>query len=227
MTAPLRNRLAHLAERIGEAARRGKAHKLARIAAHIEAGLLLAEAKEECRHGEWGAVLRRAGIHERTARNWMRLAASGLKPETVSDLGGMKAALASLRPGKSDTGRFEGADASIDVPGLGRVNAAKLAEGMAGFMAVQTARIDAEGVGRVAVRREAFATAVGRLRHVRARLRAAGLPAGREALLPQRLAAAGARLALVREERDALAAGTDARRTEADMIRQLAGEADA
>ena len=223
MTAPLRNRLADLAERIGEAARRGKAHKLARLAALIEAGLLLAEAKAEARHGEWGAVLARAGVHERTAQNWMRLAASGLKPETVSDLGGMKAALASLRPGKSDADR-------MDIPGLGRADPVKAAEFMHRFatehLAKQTARIDAEGAGRVAVRREAFAAAVGRLRHVRARLRAAGLPAGREALLPQRLAAAGARLALVREEAAALAAGTDARRTEADMIRQLAdGEA--
>ena len=94
--AALTNRLADLAERIGEAARRGEAHKRARIAAHIEAGLLLAEAKAECRHGEWGAVLDRAGIHERTARDWMQLAASGVKTATVADLGGMRATLACL-----------------------------------------------------------------------------------------------------------------------------------
>ena len=227
MTGPalpaLSNRLAHLAEAAGEAARRGEAHKQARIAAHIEAGLLLAEARAEARFGEWGAVLARAGIHERTARDWMALAASGLKPATVADLGGMRAALASLRPGKSDADR-------IDIPGLGRVDPVKAAEAMFRFatehMAARTARVDAESAGRVAVRREQFTAAVARLRHMRSRLRAAGLPAGREALLSQRLAAAGARLALLREETAALAAGTDARRTEADMIRQLAdGEA--
>ena len=206
MGAVLSNRLADLAERIGEAARRGKAHKLARLSAHIEAGELLREARAECRHGEWGAVLARAGLHERTARNWMRLAATGLKPETVSDLGGMKATLAALaREGKSATV-------------AARLNPAKLAAALDQFATERIAAVAAEGRGRVAVRRELFMDAVARLRAERARRRAAGLPCGKGALLDLRIAAGDARLALIREQCAVCAADTKAVREAAELL---------
>ena len=40
----------------------------------VEAGRMLAAAKGDCQHGAWLPFLVRAGIPERTARNWMTLA---------------------------------------------------------------------------------------------------------------------------------------------------------
>ena len=65
--------------------------------AAIGAGKMLAEAKGLCGHGEWLPWLKAAGIHERTARRYMALAASNLKSDTVSDLGGITPALRFLR----------------------------------------------------------------------------------------------------------------------------------
>jgi hypothetical protein len=62
----------------------------------IEAGRLLCEAKATCCHGKWLPFLERSGVPERKAQRYMKLARSGLKSDTVSDLGGIKAALAWL-----------------------------------------------------------------------------------------------------------------------------------
>jgi hypothetical protein len=59
----------------------------------IDAGHKLIAAKAALAHGPWLPFLCRVGIHERKARRFMRLAASGLKSDSVSDLGRMKAAL--------------------------------------------------------------------------------------------------------------------------------------
>src|SRR5690606_12499757 len=59
----------------------------------LEAGRELVAAKAECRHGEWLAVLERAGVPERKAQRLMTLARSGLKSAAVSDLGGIRGAL--------------------------------------------------------------------------------------------------------------------------------------
>lgn len=59
----------------------------------IEAGRLLVQAKGECGHGQWLPFLARAGVPERKAQRLMQLARSGLKSDTVSDLGGIKATL--------------------------------------------------------------------------------------------------------------------------------------
>ncbi|TIR50674.1 MAG: DUF3102 domain-containing protein, partial [Mesorhizobium sp.] len=59
----------------------------------IQAGHSLIEAKNLVAHGEWLPFLREAGISERQAQRYMVLARSGLKPDTVSLLGGIKAAL--------------------------------------------------------------------------------------------------------------------------------------
>ena len=90
------NHLPILAERIRQATERAKSASIESAAQYLAAGRLLIEAKTECQHGEWGPFLEKAGIHERQARRLMQLARSGLKADTVSDLGGVKAALAYL-----------------------------------------------------------------------------------------------------------------------------------
>jgi len=59
----------------------------------LAAGAALCEAKDICKHGEWLPFLDAAGVQERKAQRYMKLARSGLKSDTVSDLGGIKAAL--------------------------------------------------------------------------------------------------------------------------------------
>lgn len=64
----------------------------------IEAGKLLIEAKQELPHGQWEAWLRdHATISPRTARRYMRIAASGLEIGHVADLGLTAAASAITR----------------------------------------------------------------------------------------------------------------------------------
>lgn len=59
----------------------------------IEAGQLLVQAKLECKHGEWLPFLARARVPERKAQRLMQLARAGLTSDTVTELGGVKAAL--------------------------------------------------------------------------------------------------------------------------------------
>ena len=59
----------------------------------VRAAYVLREAREVAEHGEWSQFLEHAGIPERTARNMLRIARAGLKTETVSVLGGIRAAL--------------------------------------------------------------------------------------------------------------------------------------
>ncbi|MFJ1308575.1 hypothetical protein [Agrobacterium sp. P15N1-A] len=89
----LSNNLADLAERVKEADEASISAEKTFIEKSIDAGTLLLQAKEECPHGDWAPFLVRTGVHERKARRLMQLARSGLKPDTVSDLGGIKAAL--------------------------------------------------------------------------------------------------------------------------------------
>ncbi|MGB6118524.1 MAG: DUF3102 domain-containing protein [Mesorhizobium sp.] len=58
-----------------------------------EAGRKLVSAKAECKHGQWLPFLDRAGVQERKAQRLMKLASSGLKSDTVTDLGGITRAL--------------------------------------------------------------------------------------------------------------------------------------
>ncbi|GAA2885519.1 hypothetical protein GGQ99_005062 [Aminobacter niigataensis] len=89
----LTNSLADLAERIKEshaaflAAQRMTADKA------LETGRLLCRAKDECKHGEWLPLLDRAGVGERWAQHLMKIARAGIKSETVTALGGIKATL--------------------------------------------------------------------------------------------------------------------------------------
>jgi len=99
----LSNRMADLAERAGEAFRRGNARSVEAAGDYLSSGRILVEAKAECGHGAWLPFLERAGIPERTARRMMRLHRAGLTPEALAEKG-IKAALSSMaRPSKSDT----------------------------------------------------------------------------------------------------------------------------
>lgn len=89
----LSNSLADLAERVREAQAEIRSAEETAAARALEAGRLLCHAKGECQHGEWLPFLGRAGMAERQAQRLMQLARSGLKSDTVSDLGGIKAAL--------------------------------------------------------------------------------------------------------------------------------------
>ncbi len=55
----------------------------------LDAGHALIEAKALVKHGGWLPFLAQAGVHERAAQRLMTLAASGLKSDIVSDLGGV------------------------------------------------------------------------------------------------------------------------------------------
>tara|TARA_A100001391_G_scaffold12331_3_gene7263 strand:+ start:7497 stop:8003 length:507 start_codon:yes stop_codon:yes gene_type:complete len=89
----LTNALADAAESIRALVTASDAAAIESIEKAIEAGHALASAKAEAPHGTWLPFLERAGVQERKAQRLMKLAASGLKSDTVSDLGGMKAAL--------------------------------------------------------------------------------------------------------------------------------------
>ena len=68
-----------------------------RIGAALDTGAALVDLRERLAHGDFLPAVERLGIGETTARNWMRLARAGLKPATVADLGGIRAALEHLR----------------------------------------------------------------------------------------------------------------------------------
>lgn len=59
----------------------------------LAAGHKLIEAKADCGHGHWLPFLARAGVPERKAQRLMALARTGLKSDSVTDLGGIGAAL--------------------------------------------------------------------------------------------------------------------------------------
>ena len=99
MTAlTLSNYLAVLATQAGEkviAYRRGSVEA---IRAYLEAGTLLAEAREACaKRGEWKEVCSVAGVSPAVSRNMRQLAAAGLSPESIHTQGGIQASLDGLR----------------------------------------------------------------------------------------------------------------------------------
>jgi DUF3102 family protein len=91
------NSLTVLAEQVRATLAESAAAETVAIDKAIHAGNYLVEAKAACRHGEWLSFLTKAEIQERTAQRYMKLARSGLKSDTVSELGGIKATLRWLR----------------------------------------------------------------------------------------------------------------------------------
>ncbi len=96
MTAALSNWQCARADAIGEHVERYRAGTLAAAEAALAAGAMLAEARAECPHGTWLPFLARAGLAERTAQNWMRLARSALDAANIVAAGGVRAALLAL-----------------------------------------------------------------------------------------------------------------------------------
>ena len=82
--------LASLAERF-------RKHRRRSIKEWLAAAETLHEARQLAEHGEWLPFLDQCGVHERTAQRMLRVAESGLKCDTVSDLGGIAAALDYLK----------------------------------------------------------------------------------------------------------------------------------
>jgi hypothetical protein len=93
VTSMASNRLTVLAAEVKDKLALSAAAESSAIEAALAAGAALCEAKDACRHGEWLPFLETAGVPERKAQRYMRLAKSGLKSDTASDLGGIKAAL--------------------------------------------------------------------------------------------------------------------------------------
>ncbi|WP_077962404.1 DUF3102 domain-containing protein [Ensifer adhaerens] len=108
MSGPiLSNSLAVAAETIRATVAEAEAAARTSVDKSIEAGHALVSAKALCKHGQWLPFLERAGIHERQARRLMQLAEAGLKSDTVSDLGGIKAALEFISKRKRSTFLFD------------------------------------------------------------------------------------------------------------------------
>lgn len=81
------NILVDLAERIRIADSGAEAAAAEAAAKAIEAGHLLVEAKEACRHGEWLTFLKHIGMPSRRAQKRMALARSGIKCDVAAHLG--------------------------------------------------------------------------------------------------------------------------------------------
>ena len=103
----LTNRQAELASVAHKELGKYRRSSVASFRAYLAAGDALAEARDGAKRGQWAAVLEAAGVESRTARNMMTLARSGIKPETVSSLGGIQEALQSLKRGVRDRKREE------------------------------------------------------------------------------------------------------------------------
>ncbi len=66
--------------------RRGRAEA---VQAAIDGGHVLTVLRERAQHGDWAAWCERAGLTERTAYNWRKLAASGWDVDRVLAYGGI------------------------------------------------------------------------------------------------------------------------------------------
>ena len=78
---------------LAELAKRAATTYAQHIEAWVTTAYLLAEAREVAEHGQWHGFLQTAGIPERTARRMLRVARAGLKSDSVTDIGGIRAAL--------------------------------------------------------------------------------------------------------------------------------------
>ena len=84
----LPQRLSNLAGATQAALERYKRADAERIAAALDAGALLNDAKAAAGHGQWLPYLDHLGVRERTVQRWMRLAKAGVKSATVADFFG-------------------------------------------------------------------------------------------------------------------------------------------
>ena len=91
-----------------------------RIEAALNAGAALIELRGRLPHGDFLPAIRRLGIADRTAQNWMRLSRAGMKYETVAHLGGIRAALEHVRQGAKTADEARRNDLESENAGLRR-----------------------------------------------------------------------------------------------------------
>ena len=106
------NRLPVLQSDISRALSEGRGAATLSAQRFIDAGTALNEAKDLCSHGDWLPFLEGIGLHQRTAQRYMKLAASNLKSDSVSDLGGISSALKFLRLREAALHHMENAHAA-------------------------------------------------------------------------------------------------------------------
>ena len=87
MTRELTNREAALAEDVGAAWKAAGTKARETAVAYLKVGAALLELRRECRHGMFRPALRRAGVSPSQASRLMRIAESGMDPETLASRG--------------------------------------------------------------------------------------------------------------------------------------------
>lgn len=104
------NRLPALAADVAKSIADMDAAMLSSAQHAIDAGHALIEAKSLCEHGQWLPWLDSTGVPERKAQRLMKLAASGLQSDNMSDLGGISRALRFIRLREAAMRHFENAE---------------------------------------------------------------------------------------------------------------------
>ena len=99
-----------------------------RTQAALDVGAALTQLRELLPHGDFLPAIRRLGIADRTARDWMQLARSGMKTATVADLGGIRAALEHIRSTAKTGDEARAHDLVAENSGLRRHLAVKLVD---------------------------------------------------------------------------------------------------
>ena len=122
-TAPLRNRLASLAEDVREDLAAGRRLSVEGAERYLRAAAALAEARDEARRGEWAVFLSRADVKPSTARLMIQIHRAGMDAATLADVGvrGAQAWLsgAAEPPADGDAGDAAGEAAQDAEPGAG------------------------------------------------------------------------------------------------------------
>ncbi|WOS62161.1 DUF3102 domain-containing protein [Sinorhizobium fredii] len=113
------NRLPVLAAEIRQAHNVMNSAARTAVDAAIVAGRSLIEAKELVGHGNWLPFLKDAGLHEKAAQRLMTLAASNLKSDMVSFLGGVTPALRFIAIRKQALQAYDEAEAELTAGGPG------------------------------------------------------------------------------------------------------------
>ena len=108
MSPPLSNFLTVLAIEIAGEVAAFKRGSLAAHTAYLTAAAKLVDARGECRRGQWQSFLAAAGVESRTAQHMMMLSRAGMTPDRMTELGGVRAALESLRTANEKTETVSG-----------------------------------------------------------------------------------------------------------------------
>ena len=102
-----------------------------RIGAALDIGAALIQLRQRLPHGDFLPAIRRLGIADRTARDWMRLVRAGMKTATVADLGGIRAALEHVRQRATTADDARRNDMELENVGLRRQLASRMVDATA------------------------------------------------------------------------------------------------